>query len=47
MKYRITCEEDNNAKENIEASVDEVYQQENRVAADAERGVDGDCYKIL
>ncbi len=43
MRYRITYEEDNNTKENIEASIDEVYQQENRVAADTERGVDGDA----
>ncbi len=41
MKYRITYEEDDNTKENIEASVDEVYLEENRVAADAERRVDG------
>jgi len=41
MKYRITYEEDDNTKENIEASIDEVYLEENTVAADTERGVDG------
>jgi len=43
MKYRITHQGNDNIKENIEASTDEVHWQEDRVAVDAEKEAGGDA----